>query len=250
MRLDSLLRRFAVALLALAAAVGAEAAGVVNPGYYVVTVYDDPGVVTLDFRYWTVQPDAGNLTILWPEAGLGWNVNGRWYTELFASWISSSKFATHLQTLNWQNDVLLTQGQYPFDLAVHTQLVRPQNPASGYALEIGPVFQTDIDRTQLNLDLFFQRGFHSLAGPTELSYEWQLRYRWNRWLHFGAQGFGELGPWDDWLPQDQQSHRAGPALFGTVPLGPGKVNWQVAYLAGKIDARRGNMFTMRVKYDF
>jgi hypothetical protein len=195
MRLDSLLRRFAVALLALAAAVGAEAAGVVNPGYYVVTVYDDPGVVTLDFRYWTVQPDAGNLTILWPEAGLGWNVNGRWYTELFASWISSSKFATHLQTLNWQNDVLLTQGQYPFDLAVHTQLVRPQNPASGYALEIGPVFQTDIDRTQLNLNLFFQRGFHSLAGPTELSYQWQLRYRWNRWLHFGAQGFGELGPW-------------------------------------------------------
>ena len=90
----------------------------------------------------------------------------------------------------------------------------------------------------------------SLAGPTELSYEWQLRYRWNRWLHFGAQGFGELGPWDDWLPQDQQSHRAGPALFGSLPLGPGKVNWQVAYLAGKIDARRGNMFTMRVKYDF
>ena len=78
-----------------------------------------------------------------------------------------------------------------------------QLPA-GCALEIGPVFQTDIDRTQLNLNLFFQRGFDSLSGPTELSYQWQLRYRWNRWLHVGAQGFGELGPWDQWLPQDQQ----------------------------------------------
>jgi len=251
MRASLALRALRAGLLAAVALSGAGAAkAMVNPGYYVVTVYDDEGLRTLDFRYWSVQANEGNTTVLWPEVGVGWNVNGRWYTELFASWISSSKFATHLQTLNWQNDVLLTQGQYPFDLAVHTQLVRPQNPASGYALEIGPVFQTDIDRTQLNLDLFFQRGFHSLAGPTELSYQWQLRYRWNRWLHFGAQGFGELGPWDDWLPQDQQSHRAGPALFGTVPLGPGKVNWQAAYLAGKIDARRGNMFTMRVKYDF
>ena len=46
MRLRNLLRRFAVAALALGAAAGAGA-GVVNPGYYVVTVYDDPGVVTL-----------------------------------------------------------------------------------------------------------------------------------------------------------------------------------------------------------
>ena len=157
---------------------------------------------------------------------------------------------SRLETLNWQNDLLLTQGQYPFDLAVHTLLVRPQNPASGYALEIGPVFQTDIDRTQLVFNVFFQRGFKALAGPTELAYQWQVRYRWNRWLHVGAQGFGELGPWDQWLPQDQQSHRAGPALFGSVPLGPGRIGWQAAYLVGKTYARRGEMFTARIKYDF
>ncbi|MEO5883511.1 MAG: hypothetical protein ABIQ06_13920 [Caldimonas sp.] len=249
MRLFRLLRGLAVAAFTLQATAGA-AAGVVNPGYYVVTVYDDPGLVTLDFRYWSVQANDGNTTVIWPEAGLGWNVNGRWYTEAFASWIGSSKFPTRLETLNWQNDFLLTQGQYPFDLAVHTLLVRPQGPATGYALEIGPVFQTEIERVQLTLNLFFQRGFNSLAGPTELSYQWQLRYRWNRWLHVGAQGFGELGPWNEWLPQDRQSHRAGPAVFGSVPLGPGKLGWQAAYLFGKTYARRGEMFTARIKYDF
>ena len=249
MRLGRALRCLAVAALAVAGATAANA-GVVNPGYYVVTVYDDPGVKTIDFRYWTVRADAYPLTIVWPEAGFGWNVNGRWYTELFASWIDSSKFPSQLETLNWQNDVLLTQGQYPFDLAVHTLLVRPQNPASGYALEIGPVLQTDIDRTQLNLNVFFQSGFKSLAGPTELAYQWQIRHRWQRWLHVGAQGFGELGRWDQWLPQDQQSHRAGPALFGSVAIDPGKLDWQAAYLLGKTGGRRGQMFTMRVKYDF
>ena len=241
--------RLVAAALALVAAAPA-AAGVVNPGYYVVTVYDDPGVRTVDFRYWTVRADSSDTTIVWPEVGLGWNVKGRWYTELLASWIDSSKFPSRLETLNWQNDVLLTQGQYPFDLAVHTLLVRPQNPASGWALEIGPALQTDIDRTQLNLNVFFQRGFKSLEGPTELAYQWQVRHRWQRWLHVGAQGFGEVGPWDRWLPQDQQSHRAGPALFGSFAIDPGKLNWQAAYLLGKTYGRRGEMFTMRVKYDF
>ena len=126
--------RLVAAVLAMVATAPA-AAGVVNPGYYVVTVYDDPGVRTVDFRYWTVRADSSDTTIVWPEVGLGWNVKGRWYTELLASWIDSSKFPSRLETLNWQNDVLLTQGQYPFDLAVHTLLVRPQNPASGWALE-------------------------------------------------------------------------------------------------------------------
>jgi hypothetical protein len=244
-------RALRAGLLAMFALSGAGAAqAMVNPGYYVVTVYDDEGLRTLDFRYWSVQANEGNTTVLWPEVGVGWNVNGRWYTELLASWITSSKFATRLETLNWQNDVLLTQGQYPFDLAVHTQVIRPQHPASGWALEVGPVFQTDIDRTQLVFNVFFQRGFESLSGPTELSYQWQVRHRWNRWLHFGAQGFGELGTWNDWLPKDQQSHRAGPALFGAVPAGPGKLQWQAAYLFGKTYARRGEMFTARMKYDF
>jgi hypothetical protein len=221
-----------------------------EPGYYVVTVYDNPGVKTADFRYWTVKAP-GSAQISWPEVGFGWNVNGRWYTELLASYTGSSQFATHLDTLNWQNDVLLTQGQYPFDLAIHTQLVRPQHPASGYSLEFGPALQTDIGRTQLNLNVFFERGFGPLSvQPTELNYQWQVRYRWTRWLHVGAQGFGEVGPWDHWLPHEAQSHRAGPALFGSLPAGPGVIGWQASYLIGKTYAQRGNMFSMRLKYEF
>jgi len=216
----------------------------------VVTVYDDPGIKTLDLRYWTVNiPGAGLVT--WPEAGFGWNINGRWYSELLASFVGSSEYATRLNNLEWQNDVLLTQGQYPFDLAVHTLLVSPQNPASGYALDIGPVFQTDIERTQLNLNVFFEKGLGALASqPTQLKYQWQLRYRWLPSLHVGAQGFGELGEWDHWLASDKQSHRAGPALFASVRAGPGTFSWQAAYLFGKTFGMHADMFTTRLKYDY
>lgn len=234
--------------LALAGSWAGPAAA--DPGYYVVTVYDDPGVRTVDFRYWTVKP-AGSSVVTWPEVGLGWNVNGRWYSEVLASYIGFADSGTRLNEVEWQNDVLLTQGQYPFDLAIHTLWSVPQAPASGTSLEFGPVFQTDIDRTQVNLNLVFERQFGAPGPtPTQLKYQWQLRYRWLPGLHVGAQGFGELGPWNHWSSSDAQSHRAGPALFGSVRIGPGAVAWQAAYLEGKTFGVRAGMFTTRVKYEF
>jgi hypothetical protein len=224
-------------------------AALADPGYYVVTVYDDPGLRTVDFRYWSVNP-AGAKAFNWPELGLGWNVNGRWYTEILASYVGSADSATRLDTLNWQNDVLLTQGQYPFDLAVHTLWVAPQDGGE-HAFEFGPVLQTEVGRTQLNFNLVFEHGYGAQKNdPTQLKYQWQLRHRWQRWLHVGAQGFGEVGPWDHWSARDAQSHRAGPALFGSLPGGPGTLSWQAAYLIGKTYGHRGSMFTSRVKYDF
>lgn len=130
-------------------------------------------------------------------------------------------------------------------------MVRPQNPAAGYAVEFGPVLQTDVGRTQLNVNVFLERGFAALASnPTELKYQWQLRHRWKPGLHLGAQGSGELGPWNHWSPRDAQSHRIGPAAYGALPAGERSLAWQVAYLTGSTYAQHGRMFSLQVKYLF
>lgn len=222
-----------------------------DPGYYVVTAYDNAGQRSIDFRYWSVALP-GRAHANWPEVGLGYGVNSRWYTEVYASYITSSE-PTHLDTLNWQNDVLLTQGQWPFDLALHLNLSRYRGSESGTVVEAGPVFQTDAWRTQFNFNLFFQREFGSedASGHTDLNYQWQVRHRWSRPLQFGAQGFGEIGRWDRWPAADRQSHRAGPALFGSVDTGAGQVlQYQVAYLWGRIYGRSGNMLTLRTQLVF
>ncbi|MBS0448159.1 MAG: hypothetical protein JSR59_19695 [Proteobacteria bacterium] len=230
-------------MLLLAAAGSAVRA---DPGYYVVTTYSDEGLRFVDTRYWTVK-QTGEPATRWPEFGFGYGVTSRWTTELYASWIGSTEHATHLAAVNWQNDVLLTQGQYPFDLALHLTLIHDQSSSRGEGVEYGPVFQTDFGRMQINANLFFEREFDAGNATPQFKYQWQIRHRWTRAFQFGLQGFGELGDWDHWSPHEQQSHRAGPAFFGGWPLGDGReLRYQAAFLFGSVYGSNAGMFTTRV----
>jgi hypothetical protein len=227
------------------------AAAQADPGYYVVSAYDNAGQRTVDFRYWTVKTP-GSPATLWPEVGIGYGVNSRWYTELFASYIGDWDAGMQLSSWNWQNEVLLTQGQWPVDVALHASLIQLHGYEHGWAIEYGPVLQTDLWRTQVNFNAFFEREFidGEPAEPTELKYQWQVKQRWKPWLAFGLQGFGELGPWNRWAPRSEQSHRAGPALFGSLPIGRQTLIYQAAILKGRVYGGNATMFSMRVQLAF
>jgi len=222
-----------------------------DPGYYVVTAYDNEGQRSVDFRYWTVK-SPGSPAVLWPEVGVGYGVTSRWYTEVYESFIGTMDTAFKGSSLNWQNEFLLTQGGLPVDIAMHATLIRYPDADDGTTLEYGPVLQTDVGRTQLNLNLFFEHTWGEYASArTQMKYQWQAKYRWTPAVQFGAQGFGELGDWAKWAPRDQQSHRVGPALFGRWEVGRGQaLLYQAAWLVGSTYGENGNMFSLRVQYAF
>jgi len=236
--------------LATLACLACSAAGA-DPGYYVITPYDREGQLSAEFRYWSVKPRDEYETV-WPEVGISYGVNSRWTTLLLASWIGSSEDATVLSNVSWQNEVLLTQGKQDFDLALHGALIHLAGENPGDSYEFGPIFQTEFGATQLNANLLFERvRKRGTWRPTALKYQWQLRRHGTGWLQFGLQGFGELGPWNDWSPHDEQSHRAGPALFGTLgPGGPQAVQVQAALLFGSTYGDNGRMFSLRVLWPF
>jgi hypothetical protein len=230
-------------LASLALLVQQQAAA--GTGYYLVTTYPNEGQRTVDFKYWNAKP-SGRPPRSSPELGFGYNVNSRWFTELTAQWFQRSPDANHLAAIEWQNDLLLTQGEYPFDLAFHTNVERAQDGSGALGVEFGPVLQTEIGRTQLNLNVFFERDYR-----VEVSEPMQVKYRWIEKLQFGAQGFGEMGAWNHWLPRAQQSHRAGPALFGSWNLGGGhEWKYEAAYLVGTNSARNARSVAMRIQYVF
>lgn len=220
-----------------------------DPGYYVVTPYDDAGRLSLELRYWDARRGARQRSLMWPELGLAWGVNSRWTMRLLASGIGHSLDGQRLEALQWHNDVLLTQGEWPLDLALHSVLRRGFD-GHGDALELGPVLNTDLGRTQLTAGLFAEQGLgRGLAGAAQLKYQWQLRQRWRPGLHWGLQGFGELGDWNRWSAHAAQSHRLGPALF-VAPSGgqAGRWQWQAAWLQGKVYGRSGHMASLQAMW--
>jgi hypothetical protein len=235
----------AALLLAACTAVRAD------PGYYVISAYTDPGVSTLDLRYWTTKA-RGQPEQVWPEIGIGHTVNSRWSTLLLASFVGPSDLRVRASLLSWQNNVLLTQGQWPVDLALHLNLMRHADRADGRTLEFGPLLQTELGRTQLQANLLFERRSGAdRPRPTQLKYQWQLQHPWRPGLRWGLQGFGELGPWDHWAPHARQSHRAGPVIFTTLPLAPGvTLKAQAAWLLGRTYRQHGHMASLRAAIDF
>lgn len=241
---------WAAASLALAGAAVAA-----DPGYYVVAPYDNAGTLTAEARYWTVKRRTRG-ELVWPELGLSWGVNTRWTTGVLHSSIGPANLRTRQSVLNWWHTVLLTQGEWPVDVALFAQAVRDLQGTRRHAVEYGLLLQGDIARTQINFNLVWDRPRGAAAGePTMLKLQWQLRHRgqpgWQAGLHLGLMGFDELGPWDRWAPHERQSHRVGPALWWAPAGGPAKgLELSAGWLEGKIYGRVGHMATLRVAQRF
>jgi hypothetical protein len=232
--------------LALFAALAATLPAHAATGYYMVTTYPTEGQKTIDFKYWNAHP-AGARGRNSPELGLGYNVNSRWYTELTGVWFQLDPGPLNYTATEWQNDVMLTQGQYDVDVALHSKIVLHRDATRGKSIELGPVMQTEFGRTQLNLNLFLQREIgQPRSQPVQLAYQLQVKQRLTAGFHLGVQAFGEVGKWNDWHPHALQSHRAGPAVSGDV----GQFRYEAAYLMGKNSARPAKTFSMRVQYLF
>jgi hypothetical protein len=229
----------------------AQAQAAAEPGYYLVTTYEDEGAKTLDFKLWDVNVPRSKA-VYSPEIGFGYGVTKRWYTEFSASTIHTDSGGTVPSNLDWQNDFMLTQGQYPVDLALHTTIKRHHDTTRGLGFEFGPVMQTEFGRTQVNMNIFFERNYRSdVPDPMQMKYQLQVKYRWRPMLEFGVQGFGELGKWDHWASHETQSHRIGPMISGTLPLGETQAfKYEAAYFVGSIFTRHAHVFSMRAQYEF
>ncbi|MFZ6758359.1 hypothetical protein ACO0K9_14210 [Undibacterium sp. Ji50W] len=227
-------------------------------GYYLVSLYENEGEKTIDFKSWSSFAD-NRATSTVPELGVSYMPNKTWYTELSANWSKHGASAWETSAWTWQNDFLLTHGQYPLDLALHTNLNKNTDSSSGVDFEFGPAMQTDFDRLQVNANVFFERTYRSSqVSSTQMKYQWQGKYRWHPALEFGVLGFGELGSWSNWSAGAKQSHRMGPVISGSFRPGDGgndssnktAVRYDVSYVSGKINAHHASVFSMRLQYAF
>ena len=243
---------WAGASLALAATLATFTA-VAGPADYVYTPKVEYGEREIDFKAGNAnRRDGGNANA--SSIGFGWGVMPRWFTEVYAKWHKDPAEGSGFDAYEWENKFQLTEtGRYPVDVGLILEIERPKNRAAGYEVRWGPLFQADITSdVQANFNLLFQKNVRTEEpAPAEMQYQWQLKYRYRPQFEFGAQGFGELGPWDHWAPGSGQAHIAGPAIFGKLHVGPRQIiNYNAALLFGLNNGAPRNTLRVQAEYEF
>jgi hypothetical protein len=223
-----------------------------GPSDYISTPNVEYGEKEIDFKFGTTK-QRNQDRVSATSIGLGYGATQYWFTELYLKYKREGGEPTKFDAFEWENKFQLTEtGKYPVDIGLLVEIERPQDRSEGYELKFGPLFQTDIGKTQLNANILFERKYRAdFANPMELSYQLQAKYRWKPSFEFGVQGFGEVGAWDHWAPRSEQSHRFGPAIFGKIPLGTRQaMKYNAAYLVDLSSATRSHTFRMQVEYEF
>ena len=223
-----------------------------GPSDYVYTPTVEYGEKEIDFKAGSVRK-GDNPRESAASIGFGYGAKEWWFTEVYLKYRRGNNEGIKHDAVEWENKFQLTEtGKYPVDVGFLVELERPRDHAEGWEVKWGPLFQTEFGKVQLNANALFKRHYRAAEpGETQFLYQWQAKYRWLPQFEFGFQGFGEMGKWDDWATKDERSHRAGPAVFGKLPLGERRaIKYNAAWLASTSKAGPDHTFRMQLEYEF
>lgn len=242
------------ALVALAlSSLSASSIAMAGPSDYVITPIVEEGEREIDFKAGTAKSRDGTRESKY-SVGLGLGVNSWWFTEVYAIWHKEPGERLSFDAWEWENKFQLTEtGKYPVDIGFLFEIERPKDRSEGYEYRWGPLLQTDITPSvQANLNLLFEKHIRaSELSKAELGYQWQVKYRWRPSFEFGLQGFGDVGPWNDWEPKSEQPHIGGPAIFGRIGLGGRQaIKYNAGLLFGLTDGAPRKTFRLQAEYEF
>lgn len=223
-----------------------------GPADYVYTPTVEYGEKEIDFKAGNstkgAEPSESAASI-----GFGYGATEWWFTELYLKAKHPGNETTKYDAIEWENKFQLTEtGKYPVDVGFLVEVERPQNHAEGWEVKWGPLFQTEFGKIQLNANFLLERSYRTReSSETIFQYQWQAKYRWLPQFEFGLQGFGEMGKWNDWAPSDERDQKAGPAVFGKLPLDNHQaIKYNAAWLLGTSKAAPDHTFRMQVEYEF
>ena len=221
-----------------------------GPADYVYTPTVEKGEKEIDFKSGTADQDPRKTVA---TLGLGYGVNDWWFTEVYVKYAKTGGDSVKYDAFEWENKFQLTEtGKYPVDVGFITEIEIPRDSDEGIELKVGPLFQTEMGKLQLNGNILFEKHFDAAtSSPTVAGYQWQAKYRWQPALEYGLQGFGELGAWDDWDSANDQSHKVGPAIFGKFAVGQRQaIKYNTAWLFGVSDGAPDNTFRLQAELEF
>lgn len=242
--------RFASLLFAAATTVVASNAHA-DPDESLLTTYSQYGAHQIDLEY-GIQKAPHQFPASAAALGVGLSMNDDWYSEFYLGYTHENGEATAFDSAALQNIFTLTNGSSPLEVGLYTEIEYENDRSQGYQAKIGPLFEAGFGLTTANLNLLFHRDYRADAyNPMQLDYQWQVKRRIGSALELGVQGFGTVGQWNHWAPQDQQEHRFGPVILGKLALDDKRVlHYNAALLFDVFDRQNAATFRLQAIIGF
>ena len=242
--------------LLAAAALGLPAAAIAGPSDYIYVPSVEYGEREIDLKAgsWKLRDEPVRQSAA--SVGFGYGATEWWFTEAYVKYQKETGGRTRYDAFEWENRFQLTEpNRFFVDVGLITEIEVPkERREEGYEFKVGPLFQWDTGAVRWNANLLFERVFRGSSEEprvTEMGYQLQARYELGPAIGIGMQAFGEMGKWDHWEPRNEQSHRAGPALFGKVKLGGREaIKYNAAWLHGVGEGAPRNTVRIQAEYEF
>jgi hypothetical protein len=224
-------------LVGLLLAVGAPRPAHADPADYVIVPYTEAGRFQLAWAAGSERERerAGGGSARSQTLTLGYTPTDRYSTQVYVSWAADPGGSLRYGEWAWLNQFMVTTpGSGAFDAGALCGIEKPHERAEGTQILCGALIEWDTDHVQLNLNPLLERTrIADRPSETDLIYQWQAKTLVRHGVEVGAQGFGELGPWNHWSPAAQQSHTLGPAVFAKWGQGGGRtLSVDAAWLFG------------------
>lgn len=214
-----------------------------GPADYIDYPMVEEGEKEIEVKYGDAR-DGGKSVERAYTVGVGYGVNSRWFTELTVKYKKEGNEANKFDAFEWENKFQLTEtGRYPVDVGVLLEIERPRDHAEGWEVKLGPLFQTEFGKVQLNANVLFEKHFQA-EGDVEKEWETlgqlQVKYRLSQPFEIGVQAFTE-----------EHEAKAGPAIFGKLPIGGHQaIKYNVGWLKGLNDDTPGHTLRAQVEFEF
>ena len=178
------------------------------------------------------DPTRGNARNVTSE--LGYGVTDWWFTEVENEFKKDPQDSWRYTALASENIFqLVPQGSGYVDLGFFAEYEIGMKRGDSDTFNFGPIIQKQFGRFLTTLNLFVSAD---LGGPDpeppHFNYGFEAKYLLTPLFQPGFQAFGDPGAFSGFEKFSQQDHRAGPVIFGTYNLFPGKINYEAGYLIG------------------
>ncbi|MGC2166562.1 MAG: hypothetical protein WA632_11170, partial [Gallionella sp.] len=119
-----------------------------GPADYIYTPTVDYGEREIDIKYGATSPKVGDR-LQSASVGFGYGAKEYWFTEIYLKRERNGNRDAALA--EWENKFQLTEtGKYPVDVGLITELEAPISDNLPWELKLGPLFQTEFGKFQLN----------------------------------------------------------------------------------------------------